>query len=181
MPLPTTPPAGATLPGPHPEAPRPGVVMPEHYGECFGCGLQRPGGLRLRATVGEGVSLTAQFDVTEDHQGAPGLAHGGVLTSALDEAQGYLMWLLHTPAVTGRLETDFRRPVPVGSTLHIDARLTGVLGRRLYAAADGRIGSPDGPLALTSTALFVEVPVSHFLKGGPAGEQGIDPAGSYNP
>lgn len=180
MPLPTTPPAHASLPGPHPDAPPPGTVMPEHYGACFGCGLQRPGGLRLRATVGEGVTLTAEFDVTEEHQGAPGLAHGGVLTSAVDEAQGYLMWLLHTPAVTGRLETDFRRPVPVGSTLHITARLTGVEGRKLYSAAKGRIDAADGPLALSSSALFIEVPVTHFIKGGPAGELGIDP-GSYNP
>lgn len=177
MPLPTTPPPGASVPGPHPEAPPPGTVMPEHYGGCFGCGQGHNGGLRLRATVDAGVALTAQFLVTEAHQGAPGLAHGGVLTAAFDEAQGYLMWLLRKPAVTGRLETDFRRPVPVGSTLYISARLTGVAGRKLYAAADGRLDAPNGPLALTSAALFIEVPFTHFT-----GREGQAPdPGSYNP
>ncbi len=178
MALPTTPPAGAPIPPPHPEAPPPGTVMPEHFGGCFGCGQQHPGGLRLQATVAEGVSLEARFLVTDAHQGAPGLAHGGVLTTAFDEAQGCLIWLLHKPAVTGRLEIDFRRPVPVGSTLYISARLTGVDGRKLYAAADGHLGAPDGPLALTSAALFIEVPFTHFTSRLP----GQEPSpGSYNP
>lgn len=181
MPLPTTPPPGAEVPEPHPDAPPPGTLMPEHYGACFGCGQDHPGGLRLQATVGEGLSLTARFLVTDAHQGAPGLAHGGVLTAAFDEAQGYLMWLLRKPAVTGRLETDFRRPVPVGSTLHITARLTGVDGRKLYAAAEGRLDAPDGPLALTSASLFVEVPISHFVDRLPAGPGGGSGEGTYNP
>ena len=59
------------------------------------------------------------FTVTEHHQGAPGLAHGGVVAAAMDEAMGFLLWLLKTLAVTARIEVDFRRPVPVGSTLEL--------------------------------------------------------------
>ena len=98
----------------------------------------------MHVTAGEGVSITGEFVVTADHQGAPGLAHGGLLTAAFDETLGMLMWLLRTPAVTARLETDFHLPVPVGSTLHIAAHASAVRGRKVFTEAVGRLGGPDG-------------------------------------
>jgi acyl-coenzyme A thioesterase PaaI-like protein len=160
------PPADATAPVRHPEAPAPGELLGAHYGQCFGCGDEQPHGLHLQARAGEGVSLTAEFTVKAAHQGAPGLAHGGVLATALDETLGSLTWLLRTIAVTGRLETDFVRPVPVGSVLHLQAEVTAVAGRKIYASATGRVGGPDGPLAVRADALFVEVKVDHFIDNG---------------
>ncbi|WP_200301696.1 PaaI family thioesterase [Streptomyces adelaidensis] len=160
------PPADATVPVRHPEAPAPGELLGAHYGQCFGCGEGQPHGLHLESRAGEGVSLTAEFTVRSAHQGAPGLAHGGVLASALDESLGSLTWLLRTIAVTGRLETDFVRPVPVGAVLHLQAEVTAVAGRKIYATAKGRIGGPDGPLAVRADALFIEVKVDHFIDHG---------------
>ncbi|MFF7261625.1 PaaI family thioesterase [Streptomyces sp. NPDC008159] len=160
------PPADATAPVRHPDAPAPGELLGAHYGQCFGCGDEQPHGLHLQARAGEGVSLTAEFTVKAAHQGAPGLAHGGVLATALDETLGSLTWLLRTIAVTGRLETDFVRPVPVGAVLHLQAEVTAVAGRKIYASATGRVGGPDGPLAVRADALFVEVKVDHFIDNG---------------
>ncbi|MGW0927889.1 PaaI family thioesterase [Streptomyces sp. NPDC002644] len=160
------PPADATAPVRHPEAPAPGEPVGSHYANCFGCGSGQPHGLHLAARAGEGVDLTAEFTVRPEHQGAPGLAHGGVLASALDEALGALTWLLRTIAVTGRLETDYLRPVPVGSVLHIDAEVTARAGRKIYATAEGRLDGPDGPVAVRADALFVEVKVDHFIENG---------------
>ncbi|GJF31938.1 thioesterase [Kitasatospora sp. NE20-6] len=164
--LPTTPPPGAVLPPRAPGAPAPGTVLDPHYDLCFGCGPDHPQGLRLTAVAGEGLTVDSRFTVREVHQGAPGLAHGGVLTTAMDEALGTLSWLLHAPAVTGRLETDFVRPVPVDADLHIHARVTGVHGRKVYSAAEGRIGGPDGPVAVRAQALFVQVKLEHFTTHG---------------
>ncbi len=150
----------------HPEAPAAGELLGAHYGQCFGCGGEQLHGLHLQARAGEGVSLTAEFTVKPAHQGAPGLAHGGILASALDEALGSLNWLLRTIAVTGRLETDFVRPVPVDTVLHLQAEVTAVAGRKIYATATGRIGGPDGPLAVRADALFIEVKVDHFIDHG---------------
>jgi hypothetical protein len=125
----TTPPEGALIPPRHPKAPQSGTKIPSHFGHCFGCGDLHPTGLHLVAHVGEGANLTAEFTVTHDHQGAPGLAHGGLLSLAFDEALGKLMWLIRSPAVTARLETDFLKPVPMGSTLHITAEISGQVGR----------------------------------------------------
>ncbi|MFJ6635245.1 PaaI family thioesterase [Streptomyces sp. NPDC091376] len=150
----------------HPDAPAPGELLGAHYEYCFGCGGGQPHGLHLEARAGEGVSLTAEFTVAPAHQGAPGLAHGGVLTTALDETLGSLNWLLRVIAVTGRLETDFVRPVPVDTVLFLQAEVTAVSGRKIYSRATGRIGGPDGPVAVRAEALFIEVKVDHFIDNG---------------
>ncbi|MEU6405618.1 PaaI family thioesterase [Streptomyces sp. NPDC046985] len=160
------PPADAVPPVRHPDAPAPGELLGAHYAECFGCGAGQPHGLHLQARAGEGVAVTAEFTVRPAHQGAPGLAHGGVLATALDETLGSLNWLLRTVSVTGRLETDFVRPVPVGTTLCLEAEVTAVAGRKIYSRAAGRVGGPDGPVAVRAQALFIEVKVDHFVQHG---------------
>jgi acyl-coenzyme A thioesterase PaaI-like protein len=164
----TTPPEGAVIPERHPQSPATGTQIPSHFKHCFGCGDLHPTGLHLKAIVGEGADITAKFTVTENHQGAPGLAHGGLLSLAFDEALGKLMWLLRAPAVTARLETDFLRPVPIGTTLHISARITGQVGRKVYSVAEGRLNTPDGEIAVRAASLFVIVPMKHFLENAPA-------------
>jgi len=163
----TSAPQGAMIPERHPKAPPIGSQNPSHFGHCFGCGELHPTGLHLVAHAGQGVDLTAEFTVSENHQGAPGLAHGGLLSLAFDEALGKLMWLLRAPAVTARLETDFLRPVPMGSTLHISARITGQVSRKVYCEAEGRLNSLDGEIAVKAAALFVIVPMNHFLDNAP--------------
>jgi acyl-coenzyme A thioesterase PaaI-like protein len=163
----TQPPADATIPDRHAKAPPSGTQIPSHFGHCFGCGELHPTGLHLVAHVGEGQDLTAVFTVTENHQGAPGLAHGGLLSLAFDEALGKLMWLIRAPAVTARLETDFVLPVPIGSELHIRAWITGQVNRKVYVSAEGHLDSLDGPVAVRSSALFIIVPMKHFLDNAP--------------
>ncbi|WP_155056523.1 PaaI family thioesterase [Streptomyces blattellae] len=160
------PPADARRPVRHPDAPAPGELLGAHYGLCFGCGGEQAHGLHLEARAGDGVCLTAEFTVRREHQGAPGLAHGGVLAAALDEALGSLNWLLRTIAVTGRLETDFVAPVAVGTTLHLAAEVVAVAGRKIYSTAVGRVDGPDGPVAVRADALFIEVKVDHFVDNG---------------
>ncbi|MEE1940940.1 PaaI family thioesterase [Streptomyces sp. TRM 70361] len=161
-----TPPRDAVPPARHPDAPAPGEPLGAHYDRCFGCGAGQPHGLHLVVRAGEGVSVTAEFTVRPEHQGAPGLAHGGLLATALDDTLGALNLLTHTISVTGRLETDYLRPVPVGTVLHLRARVLARHGRKIYCTAEGRLGAPDGPVAVRADALFVEVRVEHFTGHG---------------
>jgi acyl-coenzyme A thioesterase PaaI-like protein len=163
----TTAPEGAPIPERHAMAPVAGSKIPSHFGHCFGCGELHPTGLHLVAYAGEGLDITAEFTVNENHQGAPGLAHGGLLSLAFDEALGKLMWLLRAPAVTGRLETDFIKPVPMGSTLHITAEITGQVNRKVYTSAIGRLNSADGEIAVRAAALYIVVPMDHFMNNAP--------------
>ncbi len=161
----TTPGPDAILPERSPDAAPPGTLIGSHYAQCFGCGDDHPSGLHMQVTAGQGLTLSASFDVGTAHQGAPGLAHGGVLTAAADEVLGALNWLLMRPAVTARLETNFVRPVPVGTVLDMQARITGVAGRKVFTAVVAHMG-PGGPVALTASGLFIQVQVGHFRSHG---------------
>ncbi|OLR90820.1 PaaI family thioesterase [Actinokineospora bangkokensis] len=161
------PPLPTEAPERHADAPAAGTDLPSHYAHCFGCGERIEQGLHLRTTACEGVAIRSTFTVTAAHQGAPGLAHGGLLACAFDEALGAAVAnLLRRPAVTAKLETEFVRPVPVGTTLHIDAHLDGVAGRKVYVSAEGRLGGEDGDVAVRARALFVQVKLTHFLEHG---------------
>ena len=167
---PTDPPADAVLPERHPDAPEPGRELGGHYPQCFGCGDERPEGLHLRVVAGEGLAVAASFAVGPAHQGAPGLIHGGLLSTAFDEVMGSVSWLLRVPAVTGRLETDFLAPVPVGHTVHLSAWCVGRAGRKYYHRAEARLDGRDGPLVAKAAALFVSVGLEHFVTNGRAAE-----------
>ncbi|MDA0633018.1 PaaI family thioesterase [Nonomuraea sp. MCN248] len=162
----TTPPPGAQAPTAHPDGPPPGGALGSHFSRCFGCGADHPTGLHINAVTPDGTSVEATFTVGESHQGAPGLAHGGVLAAAMDEVIGMSIWLLRKPYVTARLETDYLLPVPVGTTLHLRAWCTGIRGRKAYLEAEGRMGAPEGPVAVRAAALFIEVDMTHFAEHG---------------
>jgi acyl-coenzyme A thioesterase PaaI-like protein len=106
------------------------------------------------------LRVRGSFTVTEHHQGAPGLAHGGVISAAVDEGMGFLLWLVQSPAVTAHLEVDFRRPLPVGSELELDGRVDRVDGRKIFASMQGRL---DGEVVVEAKALYLKVAVEHFV------------------
>ena len=159
-------PDGAVLPPRGDGAPAPGDPIDSHYRLCVACGADHPSGLHLSVKASDGLGVTGTLTIGEWHQGAPGLAHGGVIATAMDEMMGMLQIILRVPAVTAHLECDFARPVPVGSVLHIDARVTGQLGRKVFSRAQAHLRGPDGPVAVRSSAIFVQVPVEHFATQG---------------
>jgi acyl-coenzyme A thioesterase PaaI-like protein len=137
---------------------------------CFGCGNDHPTGLHMSITAGEDLDVRAVFQVTEHHQGAPGIAHGGLLGLAFDEALGATNWLIRASAVTAHLEVSYRLPVPVDSMVYIEASISAVQGRKIWAVATGRLGAVDGPVAVEAASLFIKVGVDHFLKHGRAAD-----------
>jgi hypothetical protein len=39
-------------------------------------------------------------------------------------------------------------------------------GRKIWSTAEGRLNSPDGPLAVEAGSLYMQVPIEHFTKHG---------------
>lgn len=136
--------------------------LPAHYEMCFGCGTEHPTGLHLRMEGAE-RRVRGSFEVTEHHQGAPGLAHGGVLAAAVDEGMGFLLHVLAVSAVTGHLEMDFRKPVPVGSVLELAGEVEDVEGRKIRTRMTGSL---DGEVAIEARALYIRVNPEHFTRHG---------------
>lgn len=75
--------------------------------------------------------------------------------------------------MTVHLETDYRAPVAVGSTLFVDAECYAVAGRKIYSRATGRLadaaGEP-GDIAVQARSVFVSVPLEHFREHGRASD-----------
>jgi acyl-coenzyme A thioesterase PaaI-like protein len=114
------------------------------------------------------MTTRAVFEVTEHHQGAPGISHGGILSLAFDESLGATNWLIRASAVTAHLEVSYRLPVPVGTKVYIEATMQAVMGRKIWSTAEGRLNAPDGPLAVEAGSLYMQVPIDHFIKHGRA-------------
>ena len=94
------------------------------------------------------------------HQGGPGIAHGGVVGAALDEACGLLATWHRFPTVTARFAIRFRRPAPINRPLRTVARVTSDRGRRIEITAELLDG--DDVLA-EAEGTFLHVPLEHFL------------------
>ena len=74
------------------------------------------------------------------HQGGPGIAHGGIVGAALDEACGLLATWHRFPTVTARIAIRFRRPAPINRALRVSSRVTAERGRRIEISAALRDG-----------------------------------------
>jgi acyl-coenzyme A thioesterase PaaI-like protein len=104
------------------------------------------------------------------HQGGPGIAHGGIVGAALDEACGLLATWHRFPTVTARIAIRFRRPAPINRALRISSRVTAERGRRIEISAALRDGEE---LLADADGVFLHVPLDHFLatpEGRAAGE-----------
>jgi hypothetical protein len=53
--------------------------------------------------------------------------------------------------------------------LHIAAEITGQHGRKVYTSAVGRLNSSEGEIAVRAAALFIIVPMEHFINNAPDG------------
>lgn len=105
------------------------------YQRCFVCGQRNPFGLHLVFRQEED-SIVADFQPREEHQGFPGVIHGGIVAALLDEALGRTSLLGNNQewTMTGRLEVRYRRYVPYGPLLRVRARL-GAERRRMMQAS----------------------------------------------
>lgn len=101
--------------------------------------------------VGEGVS--GRFFVKQDHQGPPGVAHGGVVSAALDEAMALVVHAEGLEARTGRLDVALHAPAPVGTFVRVEARIDGRTERKLETSASAR--GDDGRRVASASATFV--------------------------
>ena len=124
-----------------------------HY--CFGCGARNPHGLKLDFHL-EDKRAVAEFQPRAEHQGYPGLVHGGIMAAALDEAMGWAMWAVGVWAVTGKMEIKYRRPFPLGAKTTVSGEV--IRNRCRWLEVRGEVRTDGGRLVAESHALFMRLP-----------------------
>lgn len=105
------------------------------YQRCFACGQRNPYGLQLVFRLDD-TAIVSDFSPREEHQGFPGVLHGGIVAVVLDEALNRTSLLSEHPiwTMTGRLDIRYRRYVPYGPLLRVRAILGMQRGRMVQAS-----------------------------------------------
>ena len=129
-----------------------------HHELCFGCGQANLCGLQLELER-EGDGVAGRLFLKQDHQGPPGVAHGGIVATALDEAMALLVHDSEAMALTKRLEVDLLGPTPIGSMAFVRAWVDADDGRTLTLGADLRSEASGEAVLARAVGTFVRVPV----------------------
>jgi acyl-coenzyme A thioesterase PaaI-like protein len=122
---------------------------------CFVCGKHNPDGLHLDFEP-EGLSgVRTTYVIPERFQGFAGIAHGGILSTILDECMVNTLWLRGITAVTARLEVRLRRPVSVGERVTFRAEVIRESARGFEVRSRAELD--DGTVMADGKALLIKI------------------------
>jgi acyl-coenzyme A thioesterase PaaI-like protein len=126
---------------------------------CFICGLENPVELKLRIYQIEPGVIETTYTAPEHFQGYPGVLHGGIVATILDEISGRAQ--MGDPSsprfmFTAKLEVKYRKNVPTCKPL----KIIGKAGRSKGKMAEGWAGIYDeqGTLLAEANAMLINIP-----------------------
>ena len=126
---------------------------------CFICGLENPVGLRLKIYEVEQGMIETTYTAPEQYQSYPGILHGGIVATILDEISGRAH--MGDPSqprfmYTAKLEVKYRKNVPIGKPL----RIVGKAGKTKGRIAESWAGIYDeaGSLLAECNSLLIDIP-----------------------
>ena len=128
---------------------------------CFICGLENPVGLHLHMYETSPGVVETTYVAPEHFQGYPGVLHGGIVSSIIDEIAGRAH-MGSDPTnprfmFTAKLEVKYRKNVPIGKKL----KIIGKAGKTKSRSAEAWAGIYDAEtneLYAEGNVLAVDVP-----------------------
>ena len=119
-------------------------LEPNPQNQCFGCGGDNPGGMRLTFEQ-DNVNrrIVGRFVLGDRYQGGGGFAHGGIIALLLDEAMGKVCRFREVRAVTAELSVEYLKPVAVDKEIVVEGREKEMQGRNLFLTGEIRNASGD--------------------------------------
>ena len=123
-------------------------------GGCFGCSPSHPTGLGLTFER-RGETIVTRYTIPDRFHGAPGIAHGGIVATILDEVScAAVFFVRESMVVTGELSVRYVRPCPVERPLEAVARAGGDHPR--YAVVEAELREGDIVLARSTGKFFYQ-------------------------
>jgi acyl-coenzyme A thioesterase PaaI-like protein len=139
---------------------------------CFVCGAYNPHGLHLRFRR-EGEEVRAGFTPAPHHAGFRDIVHGGIISTALDEA---MFWAAATTTkrfcLAAELNVRFLQKVSAGHKYLIVAKLDADRGRLWHSSAELR----DAAGKVCARATCKQIPMDAAAMRHAAGDFLPDPA-----
>ena len=146
------------------------------YQQCFACGQRNDAGLKL-VFHREGDAVVTDYTSDTRFQGVPGVVHGGVLATLLDETLNRMALSEGRWMMTGRLDIRFRAAAPLGQRLRVTARTVSSRSRALIASGEVVLATDPATVFATAEATFLPIPSSYQQQ---AIEQRPDLAGFFD-
>lgn len=130
--------------------------FPDHG--CFGCSATNSDGLQLRF-FNVGSELRATYRIADRFHGAPGIAHGGIAATILDEFScAAAIFFTGSRVVTGEMTVRYEKPCPVEEEIEIVARIASRDHPR-YMTIEAEIRR-NGQRLVMSTGKFFPLPIA---------------------
>jgi uncharacterized protein (TIGR00369 family) len=137
------------------------ILTPNPVNGCFGCGGANERGMQLTFEQDDAARrIRGVFRIAPEFQGGPGFVHGGIVATLLDEVMAKVSRFEKDYAVTGSLNIEYLKPVPIGEELNVEGWETGRDGR--FRMRQGEIRNVSGVLLARGTGKFVEVDPEKF-------------------
>ena len=129
---------------------------------CFACGELNDHGLRLVLHV-DAEGCWTETTLAPRFQGWESVAHGGIVTTLLDEVMAWSVIGRGTWGVTARLSVAFRKPVPVDRPIRAEGRV--IEDRRRTLRTAGRVLDPaTGEILAEGEGTFIAVPPDQLTR-----------------
>jgi acyl-coenzyme A thioesterase PaaI-like protein len=147
------------------------------FPDCFVCGSSNPSGLHVAFEREGEAGSRALYTPHPDHVGWPGVVHGGLLFTLMDEAVAWAVTYSGVRAVTGKAEVRFRTPGRVGVPLAVTARIIKASRGLVRGRAEIRVAADPDIVVAEMEATMVRVGVGETVQAndgvGQAEEQDV--------
>lgn len=121
---------------------------------CFACGKDNPIGLQMEVTRTEGKA-EARLTLKKEHQGWKDIAHGGLVSTILDEMMAHAVVSKAPRAVTAEIKIRFKKVVPLNQPLIAFGEIKHFDRRRAVAVSELRIAETNELLATGESKFLI--------------------------
>ncbi len=136
-----------------------GSLLPNSR-NCFICGLENPVGLKMKFYLLKPGVVEARYTAPAYFEGYPGVLHGGIIASILDETSGRAFGSQEENPrfmFTAKFEVIYRKNVPIGKPLRVVGKAVKDKGRSAKGWA-GIYDAETGDLLAEGSTILVNVP-----------------------
>lgn len=145
------------------------VKLGDDTSHCYACGQENSQGLRVTFVPDGETGSRAPYTARVEHEGWPGILHGGVTFTLMDESLGWALYFQGMRGVTAKAQTSFRLPIRTGTPLIIRGWTTGRRRQLVTARAEVRTAGPE-------SELMAEMDATMFLVAENAPQQESKPS-----
>ena len=132
---------------------------------CLVCGIENDFGLKTKFYETENKELIGIFTPHDKLQSYPGVLHGGISATILDETIGRAIMMYGGQSMFGvtiELNVKYKKPVPLGVELKVIGRITQDKGRIFEGT--GELLLPSGEVAVSAEGKYMKRSINQIAQ-----------------